>query len=114
MMIKCVFVFVVLGVVIVLGSLGLMVFVIDNVESFFVLGSIGDVVDLVLYDKVEILLCKDVGLMGLLFCVKVWVGVIIVGGIVFDEYLLCWVFDLVSEVQGVWEVYNVMEIEFLK
>lgn len=114
MMIKRAFAFVVFGAAIALGSLGLTAFATDNVESFSVSGTTGDVVDSALHDKVETLLRKDVGLTGSLFRVKARAGVITVGGTVPDEYSLRRALDLVSEVQGVREVHNAMEIEFPK
>lgn len=113
-MIKRTLAFLILSVVLALGGLGLTAFATDNAESSTASGTAGEIVDSALHERVESLLRRDVGLTGSSFRVKAQAGVVTIGGTVPDEYSLRRALDLVSEVHGVREVRNAMEIEFPK
>jgi len=93
------------------GGMSLKAFATDNPPSLAAVGSTSDSQDLVLHDRVETLLRTDVGLVGSQFRVLARAGVVTVGGTVPDEHSLRRALDLASNVKGVREVRNAMEIE---
>lgn len=97
-----------------LGSLGLSAFATDNSQTIAVQGATAEAPDMVLHDKVETLLRTDVGLAGSQVRVLSKSGVITLGGTVPDEHSLRRALDLASNVRGVREVRNAMEIDFPK
>jgi len=96
------------------GSLGLSAFATDNPPSLAAVGSTSDSQDVALHDKVETLLRTDVGLAGAQFRILARAGVVTVGGTVPDEHSLRRALDLASNVKGVREIRNAMEIDVPK
>lgn len=97
---------------ILLGSLGLSAFAIDNAQGIAAAGTaILDAPDAALHEKVETILRTDVGLVGSQLRIQSKSGVVTVGGTVPDEHSLRRALDLASSVRGVREVRNAMEIE---
>ena len=93
------------------GGLGLKAFATDNPPSLAAVSSTSDTFDVALHDKVETLLRTNVGLAGSQFRIQAKAGVVTVGGTVPDEHSLRRALDLASNVKGVREVRNALEIE---
>lgn len=94
-----------------LGGLGLTAFATDSPQAIAAIGVAGETLDTTLADKVETLLRTDIGLAGSQFRVQSKSGVITLGGRVPDEQSLRRALDLVSDVHGVREIRNAMEID---
>lgn len=96
-----------------LSGLGLAAFATDNppVPPPATVSAPAEVPDTVLADKVETLLRTDVGLVGSKFRIQNKAGIITVAGTVPDEHSLRRALDLTSEVRGVREVHNALEID---
>ena len=90
------------------AGLGLTAFAIENPQ---VTATAGESLDATLNDKVETLLRTDVGLAGSQFRILARAGVVTIGGTVPDEHSLRRALDLASNVKGVREVRNAMEID---
>ena len=97
-----------------LAGLGLTASATGNPPAMPALVEAGRTLDAALNDKVETLLRTDVGLAGSRFRVATSAGVVSVGGTVPDEHSLRRALDLVSEVRGVREVRNAMEVDLPK
>jgi len=101
-----------------LSGLGLAAFATDNTPAPAAASAPApapaDVPDTVLADKVETLLRTDVGLVGSKFRIQNKAGVITIAGTVPDEHSLRRALDLASDVRGVREVRNALEIDVPK
>jgi len=99
-----------------LSGLGLAAFATDNTPAPAAASApaTADVPDTVLADKVETLLRTDVGLVGSKFRIQNKAGVITIAGTVPDEHSLRRALDLASDVRGVREVRNALEIDVPK
>jgi len=94
-----------------LSGLGLAAFATDNTPAPATVSAPADVPDTVLAEKVETLLRTDVGLAGSKFRIQNKAGVITIAGTVPDEHSLRRALDLASDVRGVREVRNALEID---
>lgn len=94
-----------------LSGLGLAAFATDNTQHAAAVAASAEQPDTVLADKVETLLRTDVGLVGSLFRIQNRGGVITIAGTVPDEHSLRRALDLASDVRGVKEVRNALEID---
>jgi osmotically-inducible protein OsmY len=94
-----------------LSGLGLAAFATDNSQPVAGVSVPGYAPDSVLADKAETLLRTDVGLAGSRFRVQGKSDVLTIAGTVPDEYAQRRALDQVSEMRGVREVRNALEID---
>lgn len=93
------------------GSLGLTAFAVDNPSPPAIVAASGENPDAALADRVETLLRSDVGLTGSQIRIHSKSGVVTIAGTVPDEPSLRRALDLASDVRGVREVHNALEID---
>lgn len=93
------------------AGLTLSAFAIDDPKAAAAIIASTEAHDVALTEKVETLLRTDVGLAGSRLRVLAKSSVVTVGGTVPDEHALRRALDIASDVRGVREVRNAMEIE---
>jgi osmotically-inducible protein OsmY len=93
-----------------LAGLGLSAFAIDDPKVSASMASSSLAKDAVLNDRVETLLRTDIGLTGSHLRIATRSAVVTVGGSVPDEHALRRALELASNVHGVREVRNAMEV----
>jgi len=97
-----------------LAGLGLSAFATDDPQVLAAMIANTQARDMALNDKVETLLRTDIGLAGSHLRVLTKSAVVTVGGSVPDEYALRRALDIASNVHGVREVRNAMEVDLPK
>ena len=96
------------------AGLGLSAFATDDPQVLAAMVANSAAQDMALGDKVETLLRSDVGLAGSQIRILARSAVITIAGSVPDEYALRRALDLASEVRGVREVRNALEVDVPK
>ena len=97
-----------------LAGLGLSAFATDDPQVLAAMIANTQAKDMALNDRVETLLRTDIGLAGSHLRVVTKSSVVTVGGSVPDEHALRRALDLASNVHGVREVRNAMEVDLPK